>query len=82
MAEEIRELLENFRFSEEESRKMVLKNLSIEADKGNEAWAVGRLLTKERVNKEAMYRFFRSLVHKRKCQFFGTLRWNVFSEIQ
>lgn len=61
MVKEIRELLENLRFSEEESKKVMCKNLSTEADQGNEAWIVGRLMTKERVNKKAMYRVFRSL---------------------
>lgn len=61
MDNEVKEMLSRLKFSEEESRKIFTDNSGNSYLKGWEAWAVGKLLTKEWVNKEAMYRVLRSL---------------------
>ncbi|KAH1128708.1 hypothetical protein J1N35_000086 [Gossypium stocksii] len=47
-------------FSEEESVQVISPN-AVNNFQGFEAWAVGRIMAKEKLNREAMYRVFRSL---------------------
>lgn len=61
MADEIRELLEKLRFFEEESKKIFCNSMTIEDEQGCEAWAVGKFLMNEKINKDVMYMVFRSL---------------------
>ncbi|MBA0553947.1 hypothetical protein Golob_013083, partial [Gossypium lobatum] len=61
MAEDLNELLENLTFSKEESKRVFGSNRFSTNPKGYEAWAIGKIMTNERINKEAMYRVLRSL---------------------
>lgn len=80
MVEEIRELLENLRFSEEESRKIICEGLSSEGEQGSEAWVVGKFLLNERINKDVMYRVFRSLwFTKENVKFVELIDGGIFS---
>ncbi|KAH1113932.1 hypothetical protein J1N35_007310 [Gossypium stocksii] len=54
MAEDINELLMKLSFSEEEAMRVV-------NTKGFEAWAIGKMMSEEKVNRVAMYRVFKSL---------------------
>ncbi|MBA0874615.1 hypothetical protein Goshw_019304, partial [Gossypium schwendimanii] len=63
--EEINDLLERLKFSEEESVQVV----STSDDKrtqGFESWAVGKIMAREQPNREAMYRVFKSLWYTKK----------------
>ncbi|MBA0577680.1 hypothetical protein Golob_027832, partial [Gossypium lobatum] len=61
MAEDINELLEKLTFSEEESKRVFSSNRFSTNPKGYKAWAVGKIMSNERINKEAMYRVLRSI---------------------
>ncbi|KAK5771601.1 hypothetical protein PVK06_047826 [Gossypium arboreum] len=61
MEEDINSLLEKLNFSEEETAKIFCKNLDSNNSQGFEAWAIGKLLFVEKVNREAMYRVFKSI---------------------
>ncbi|MBA0573624.1 hypothetical protein Golob_000890, partial [Gossypium lobatum] len=57
--EEINELLERLKFSKKESVQVV----STSEDKrtqGFESWAVGKIMAREQLNREAIYRVFKS----------------------
>ncbi|MBA0756104.1 hypothetical protein Gogos_022415 [Gossypium gossypioides] len=61
MGEDINELLERLTFSEEESRKVISSNRFSTNPKGYEAWAVGKTMSNEKINREAMSRVLKSL---------------------
>ncbi|MBA0880165.1 hypothetical protein Goshw_014377, partial [Gossypium schwendimanii] len=60
-AEDINKLLEKLNFSEEEATKVVSTKLGSMNSQGFEAWAIGKIMSVEKVNREAMYRVFKSL---------------------
>nr|KJB61256.1 hypothetical protein B456_009G348300 [Gossypium raimondii] len=60
MTEEINDLLERLKFSEEESIQVISKN-DVQNARGFESWAVGKIMATEIPNREAMYRVFKSL---------------------
>ncbi|MBA0575724.1 hypothetical protein Golob_024102, partial [Gossypium lobatum] len=59
--EDINKLLEKLKFSEEEATKVVSTKLGSINSQGFEAWAIGKIMFVEKVNREAMYRVFKSL---------------------
>ncbi|MBA0721501.1 hypothetical protein Golax_009039 [Gossypium laxum] len=61
MAEDINKLLERLNFLEEESTRVVSSNMGCNNSQGFEAWAVGKIKLEEKVNRDAMYRVFKSL---------------------
>ncbi|MBA0587737.1 hypothetical protein Gorai_000859 [Gossypium raimondii] len=60
MAEDINAMLENLKFSEEESVQVISTNAENNFQ-GFETWAVGKIMAEEKPNREAMYRVFRTL---------------------
>ncbi|MBA0748129.1 hypothetical protein Gogos_004979 [Gossypium gossypioides] len=60
MVDDINALLENLKFSEEESVRVISSNIETNYQ-GFEAWAVGKIMAIEKPNREAMYRVLRSL---------------------
>ncbi|MBA0687143.1 hypothetical protein Goari_014700 [Gossypium aridum] len=60
MADDIKALLKNLKFSEEESVRVISSNI-VTNYQGFEAWAVGKITAIEKPNREAMYRVLRSL---------------------
>lgn len=66
MVEEIREMFARLKFSEEESKKIFCHNMASSEVQGWEAWVVGKFLSKEKVNKNAMYMVFCSLSHTKE----------------
>ncbi|KAK5839969.1 hypothetical protein PVK06_008829 [Gossypium arboreum] len=77
MAEDINELLEKLTFSEEESKRVFSSNRFSTNPKGYKAWAVGKIMSNERINKEAMYRVLRSLWFTKEEVKFVALRDGV-----
>ncbi|MBA0788525.1 hypothetical protein Gotri_027574 [Gossypium trilobum] len=74
--DEINELLERLKFSEEESVQVV----STSEDKmtqGFESWAVGKIMAREQPNREAMYRVFKSLWYTKEEVDFVSLKEGV-----
>ncbi|MBA0787387.1 hypothetical protein Gotri_027388 [Gossypium trilobum] len=74
--EEINELLERLKFSEEKSVQVV----STSEDKrtqGFESWAVGKIMAREQPNREAMYRVFKSLWYTKEEVDFVSLKEGV-----
>ncbi|MFQ6666601.1 hypothetical protein Gotur_032895 [Gossypium turneri] len=61
MAKDINKLLERLNFLEEESTRVVSSNMGSNNSQGFEAWAVGKIMLEEKVNRDAMYRVFKSL---------------------
>ncbi|KAK5833211.1 hypothetical protein PVK06_017029 [Gossypium arboreum] len=61
MEEDLNALLAKLSFSEAESKRMVCNSRANPNMQGFEAWAVGKLITKEKFNREAMYRVLKSL---------------------
>ncbi|KAG8489455.1 hypothetical protein CXB51_017838 [Gossypium anomalum] len=60
MADDINAMLERLKFSEEESTQVISTNIDNNFQ-GFESWAVGKIMAEEKLNREAMYRVFRSL---------------------
>ncbi|XP_016669952.1 uncharacterized protein [Gossypium hirsutum] len=60
MLKDINGLLERLKFSDEESIQVVSTNAGNNLQ-GFESWAVGKFMAEMKPNREAMYRFFRSL---------------------
>ncbi|PPD79155.1 hypothetical protein GOBAR_DD23915 [Gossypium barbadense] len=60
MTEEINDLLDRLKFSEEESTQ-VISNIDTHSACGFESWAIGKIMATEIPNREAMYRVFKSL---------------------
>ncbi|MBA0818382.1 hypothetical protein Gohar_021530, partial [Gossypium harknessii] len=56
MAEDINNLLARLKFSEEESTSVVGLRKDSMDDQGYEAWAIDKVLSKDKINREAMYR--------------------------
>lgn len=54
-------LLERLNFSEEESIRFFSLNMSSTNVKGYEAWAVGKIMFDEKVNRDTMYHVLKSL---------------------
>ncbi|MBA0772115.1 hypothetical protein Gotri_007551, partial [Gossypium trilobum] len=61
MAEDINVLLERQKFSKEEYIRVISTNKNEANTQGYEAWDVGKIMAKEKINKEAMYRVPKSL---------------------
>ncbi|MBA0653561.1 hypothetical protein Goklo_020722 [Gossypium klotzschianum] len=61
MAEDINELLERLNFSEEESKRVISMNRDEANTHGYEVWVVGKIMAKEKINREAMYRVLKLL---------------------
>ncbi|MBA0592183.1 hypothetical protein Gorai_009169, partial [Gossypium raimondii] len=60
MMDEINELLEKLKFSEEETTRVVSTS-EVNNARGFESWEIGRIMAIEPPNMEAMYRVFKSL---------------------
>ncbi|MBA0786883.1 hypothetical protein Gotri_027151, partial [Gossypium trilobum] len=60
MRDEINELLEKLKFSEEESTRVV-STCEGSNPRSFESWAIGKIMAIKKPNKEAMYRVFKSL---------------------
>ncbi|MBA0609098.1 hypothetical protein Godav_021218 [Gossypium davidsonii] len=60
MAKDINVLLERLNFSEEESKRVISTNTKPSNIQGYEAWVVGKIMSGEKVNREAMYRVLKS----------------------
>ncbi|MFQ6666963.1 hypothetical protein Gotur_033146 [Gossypium turneri] len=56
MAEDINNLLARLKFSEEESMSVVGLRKDSMDDQGYEAWAIDKVLSKDKINRDAMYR--------------------------
>lgn len=56
MDEEVGEMLVKLKFSDEETRKLFSLDSEVVKSGVWEAWAVGKLLTEVKINKEAMYK--------------------------
>ncbi|MBA0824020.1 hypothetical protein Goarm_020707, partial [Gossypium armourianum] len=54
MADDKNELLERLNFSEEEPIRVISTNRNEVNTQGYEAWAVGKIMAKEKINREAM----------------------------
>ncbi|KAA3460548.1 Zinc finger, CCHC-type [Gossypium australe] len=61
MEEDISTRLGKLSFSDEEIKKVVSKKINMDISKGYEHWAIGRLIMEEKVNREAIYRVFKSI---------------------
>ncbi|MBA0770683.1 hypothetical protein Gotri_019286 [Gossypium trilobum] len=61
MAEDINVLLERLNFSEEEWIRVISSNVKSSKIQGYEAWAVEKIMSGEKVNKNAVYRVLNSL---------------------
>ncbi|PPD83793.1 hypothetical protein GOBAR_DD19263 [Gossypium barbadense] len=73
MTEEINDLLERLKFSEEESTQVISKNDA----RGFESWVVGKIIATETPNREAMYMVFKSLSYTKKEVDFVALKEGV-----
>lgn len=76
--DEINILIANLKFSEEESQKISCPIVEGMDTSGYKAWAVGKILSKVKINKEAMYRVFRSLWFTKKGVGFVELEGGTF----
>ncbi|MBA0785610.1 hypothetical protein Gotri_006724, partial [Gossypium trilobum] len=61
MADDKNELLERLNFSEEEPIRVISTNRNEVNTQGYEAWAVAKIMAKEKINREAMYRVLKLL---------------------
>ncbi|MBA0880459.1 hypothetical protein Goshw_009868 [Gossypium schwendimanii] len=61
MVEDINVLLERLNFSEEEWIRVISSNVKSSKIQGYEAWAVEKIMSGEKVNKNAVYRVLNSL---------------------
>ncbi|PPS04087.1 hypothetical protein GOBAR_AA16575 [Gossypium barbadense] len=76
LMEEINELLEKLKFSEDESVQVISTNGNKEIQ-GLESWVVGKIMATETPNKEAMYRVFHSLWYTKEEVDFVALKEGV-----
>ncbi|MBA0648455.1 hypothetical protein Goklo_016172 [Gossypium klotzschianum] len=76
MTEEIIDLLERLKFSEEESTQVISKN-DVHSVRSFESWAVGKIMATEAPNREAMYRVFKSLWYTKEEVDFVVLKEGV-----
>ncbi|KAK5803050.1 hypothetical protein PVK06_030690 [Gossypium arboreum] len=77
IVEELNELLEKLTFSEEESKRVFSSTRLSSNSKGYEAWAIGKVMSNEKLNKEAMFRVLRSLRFTKEEVNFVELREKV-----
>lgn len=61
MGDELNAMMERLKFSEAEQEQVICDGISETNNMICEAWAVGKILAKEKINKEAMYRVLKSL---------------------
>ncbi|MBA0817641.1 hypothetical protein Gohar_019698, partial [Gossypium harknessii] len=61
MADDKNELLERLNFSEEEPIRVISTKRNEVNTQGYEAWAVGKIMVKEKINREAMYQVLKLL---------------------
>ncbi|MBA0849715.1 hypothetical protein Goshw_019803 [Gossypium schwendimanii] len=70
MVEDINELQNKLSFLEEEATKVMSTKVGSNSSQGFEAWAIGKVMSEEKVNREAMYHVFKSLwFTKEECLF-------------
>lgn len=74
MDKEVRGMLQHLKFSEEKAKKVLSQNKIVQEGEGYEKWAMGKMLTKERIHNESMYRVLRS--------FWYTKEWVNFVEVE
>nr|KJB44768.1 hypothetical protein B456_007G271800 [Gossypium raimondii] len=77
MAEDINVLLERLNFSEEEWIRVISSNVKSSKIQGYEAWAVEKIMSGEKVNKNAVYRVLNSLWFTKKDVNFVELKEGV-----
>lgn len=78
MKEDISVLMANLKFFEEESTRVVCQTVEGKKLSGYEAWAVGKILSNDTMNKEVMYRVLRSLWFTKEIVCFMELYGGVF----
>ncbi|XP_017633678.1 uncharacterized protein LOC108476101 [Gossypium arboreum] len=78
MVEDINALFERLNFSEEEAIKVVSSKVKSLKIQGYEAWAIGKIMSDERVNKNVMYRVLKSLWFTKEEVNFVELKEGVF----
>lgn len=61
MDDEVREMLQRLNFSKDELKKVMSQNKIATEGKDWEGSTVGKILTKEKIHKESMYRVLRYL---------------------
>ncbi|MBA0721587.1 hypothetical protein Golax_009111, partial [Gossypium laxum] len=61
MVEDINEMLERLHFSKEESNRVISTKQNNDNLQGYEAWEVGNIIAKEKVNREAMHKVLKSI---------------------
>lgn len=61
MNEEVRGMLQRLKFSDVKAKKVLCQHQIVLEDEGGEKWAMGKMLTSERIHNELMYRVLRSL---------------------
>ncbi|MBA0775148.1 hypothetical protein Gotri_010309, partial [Gossypium trilobum] len=61
MAEDINNLFSRLTFTEDEANQVVGMNKLSSNFHGHEAWAIGRVMSTEKINREAMYRVLKSI---------------------
>ncbi|MBA0585917.1 hypothetical protein Gorai_016678 [Gossypium raimondii] len=82
MTEEINDLLERVKFSEEESTQVISKN-DVHSVSGFESWAVDKIMATEAPNRETMYRVFKSLWYtKEEVDFVALKEWVVIDKFE
>ncbi|KAG8492953.1 hypothetical protein CXB51_010216 [Gossypium anomalum] len=77
-AKDINKLLEKLNFSEEEATKVISTKLGSINSQGFEAWAIRKIMSIEKVNREAMYWMFKSLWFTKEEVNFVALKEGVF----
>lgn len=77
MVEDINVLLERLNFSEEESIRFFSLNMSSTNVKGYKAWAVGKIMFDEKVDRDTMYHVLKSLSFTKEDVNFVSLKEGV-----
>ncbi|PPD78721.1 hypothetical protein GOBAR_DD24344 [Gossypium barbadense] len=77
MAEDINRLLEKLNFSEEEATKIVCTKLGSNNSQEFKAWDIGKIMSVEKVNRDVMYRVFKSIWFTKEEVNFVTIKEGV-----
>ncbi|KAH1030208.1 hypothetical protein J1N35_046154 [Gossypium stocksii] len=77
MEDDISTLLAKLSFSKEETKRVISTKANMDNTKGYEHWAIGKLMTKEKVNREAMHRVFKSLWYTKEEVNFVSIKEGV-----
>ncbi|TYH11046.1 hypothetical protein ES288_A07G227500v1 [Gossypium darwinii] len=78
MDEDINELLARLNFSKKESKRAMSTNKTQPNLQGYEVWAVGKIMSDKKTNKEAMYRMLKSLWFTKEPVSFVVMTVGVF----